>query len=111
MDDKTKAIQVSAEKFQEIKASLKQQLHDGLEEELAMNEFDNPPKGDLWNVPTVDSKTVIKLSPIVEKMTGQKIKPQWIKPGGYNNAEEAVTHLLSQIEASCDDSSQEGNNG
>ena len=68
------------------------------EGEIEIQEFLNPPEGDLWELPKVDSKTVVKLSPIVEEDTGMKIKTVWIRRGGYNSVEEAINDLMEQIE-------------
>lgn len=86
--------------FLEIKDSLIKKISDQLEVEIEMAEFEavDENESDLWSTPLVDSKSVIKLSPVVEQMTGHKIKPEWIKPGGYDSLEEAVSHLVQQLE-------------
>lgn len=77
---------------------LKAELEKYLEEEIECDDFFDDTN--LFDTPIVDSKSVMKLSPIVEEYIGIKIKPEWIKCGGYDSLEEAVTHLLSQIEES-----------
>jgi len=86
--------------FLKIKDELSKRIKSELEVEIEMSEFETEDENeeDLWNTPLVDSKSVIKLSPIVEEMTGHKIKPEWIKPGGYDSLEEAVSHLVQQLE-------------
>lgn len=86
--------------FQEVKAALAGQLTSRLEAEAIMDEFeaDGAEGSDIFDTPAVDSKSVIKLSPIVEDATGKKIRPEWIKPGGYGTVEEAVSDLIRQLE-------------
>lgn len=91
-------IKLSFEDFCKLKGTLSRQLTACLETEAEMNEFDVEEESDLWDGPVVDSKTVVKLSPIVEEITGKKIKPEWIRSGGYNSINEAVTDLINQIE-------------
>lgn len=40
----------------------------------------------------------MNLSPTVEKHTGSKLDPAWIKCGGYDSVSEAVNHLMEQLE-------------
>lgn len=84
--------------FRQLKPDLETDLTRALEEEALMAEFENEEEEDLWDCASVDSKAVIKLSPIVEEHTGKKVKPEWIKPGGYDSVDEAITHLMEQLE-------------
>lgn len=71
-------------------------------------EFEEHEDKNLFETPTVDSKSVIKLSPIIEETTGRKIKPEWIRPGGYDSVEEAVADLIRQIELDLTPSGSSG---
>ena len=84
---------ISKQKFDEIKADLKKELADELEEEVSFDDFDSEDSG-LWETPAVDSKAVVNLSPTVEKHTGSKLDPAWIKCGGYDSVSEAVNSEL-----------------
>lgn len=86
--------------FQAIKAALEKSLYEQLEEEIRMEEFEarDDDEAFLFATPVVDSKTVMKLSPLVEKATGQKIDPTWIKKGGYVSVEDAISDVISKIE-------------
>lgn len=88
----------SIDDFRQLKPDLETNLTRALEEEALMAEFGNEEEEDLWACASVDSKAVIKLSPIVEEHTGKKVKPEWIKPGGYDSVDEAITHLMEQLE-------------
>lgn len=96
-------IHITLNDFLDIKAKLKDSLANRLEEEILMDgDMQFEPKSEdeasLFATPIVDSKTVMKLSPVVEAMTGKKIKPEWIKKGGYDSVDEAIIHLLKQLE-------------
>lgn len=88
---------ISLEKFLNLKDELMDKLLERLKD-LNNIEFDNPPEGDLWNLPKVDSKTVVKLSPLVEEDTGMKLINKWVKRGGYGSEEEAIKDLIEKIE-------------
>jgi len=86
--------------FNRVKPDLEADLAKALEEEALMAEFENEDEdeNDSWDSASVNSKAVIKLSPIVEEHTGKKVKTEWIKPGGYDTVDEAITHLMEQLE-------------
>lgn len=93
------AVCKDADGFKQVKADLEADLVKALEEDALLAEFENQDKEeDLWVCAAVDSKAIIKLSPIVEEHTGKKVKPEWIKPGGYDSVHEAITHLMEQLE-------------
>lgn len=56
---------------------------------------------DLWDFPPVDSKTVAKLSPCIKELTGHRLRPSWIRKGGYPSIEVAVLDLLAQVRTHC----------
>ena len=50
---------------------------------------------DLWeSMPTLDSKTVARTSPIFEKHLGRPLKVRLIRPGGYDSVDDMVNHLV-----------------
>lgn len=50
---------------------------------------------DLWEaMPTLDSKTVARTSPIFEKHLGRPLKVRLIRPGGYDSVDDMVNHLV-----------------
>ena len=94
---------LSLEDFQAVKNELIARLISELELEIEMGDFElDDQESDIWETPMVDSKTLVKLSPIVEELTGKKIKPEWIKCGGYESVQEAVSDLVKQIELDFD---------
>ena len=49
---------------------------------------------DLWTpMPTVDSKTVARMSPIFERHLG-RFNVRDIRPGGYGSIDEVIQHLV-----------------
>lgn len=90
---------VTLEEFAVVRHKLQEALVAQLEEEILMNDFEVPEEEEhLWKTSVVDSKAVVKLSPIVESMTGRKIHPKWIKKGGYASVDEAITDIMKRIE-------------
>ena len=87
--------------FQAREAEIRSALTVGLEKELADCAWQADPNSDLWDLPTVDSKTVCKLSPIVEKMIGQKLHAKWVRKGGYESVESAINDLMARIAENC----------
>ena len=90
--------------FDKLTPSLSDKLTAALTKELAdcaLPELGDDADSDLWNLPTVDSKTVCKLSPVVKEVLGRRLDPRWIRKGGYNSIIEAISHLVSQLRLHC----------
>lgn len=56
---------------------------------------------DLWDFPKVDSKTVVKLAPVIKELIGHRLRPKWIRKGGYSSIEGAVQDLLAHVQKDC----------
>ena len=89
------------DKFHAQKTDIEAALTAALQKELTDCVWQPDPDSDLWNFPTVDFKTVCKLSPIVEKMTGHKLQAKWVRKGGYESIENAVSDLMAHISENC----------
>lgn len=96
-----KSSPITKPEFDKIKHALKTELTQELKNEVEFSEFETDKKG-LWDTPAVDSKSVIKVSPVVEKYTGKQLKPSWIKCGGYDSVPDAVNHIMEQLELEFD---------
>ena len=99
-----KAKLLSAAEFAQLRPTLRQRLLEALKKELsdcAIPELGDESDSDLWDLPPVDSKTVVKLSPIVEELTHHRLQPTWIKKGGYPSEEIAVDDLLMHFALHC----------
>jgi hypothetical protein len=96
------AVKMLASEFEAQKGNIEAALTAGLEKELADCAWQpDPAATDLWDLPTVDSKTVCKLSPIVEKLTGHKLQAKWVKKGGYESIAAAVNDLMARVAENC----------
>lgn len=95
------AVKMTPVEFDTKRAEIHSALTAGLQQELEDCAWDPDPATDLWDLPTVDSKTVCKLSPIVLEQTGQKLDTKWIRKGGYQSVEEAIEDLMAHIAEHC----------
>ena len=83
-----------------------QALQARLIEEVTLDEFsigfsDHGAATDLWELPEVPSKAVVKLSGLVEQRLGVKLPPKFIRSGGYKSVEEAVQDIVEQLRTLC----------
>jgi hypothetical protein len=95
---------LSPSEFQAIRGKLEQILSEALEKErldTALPESGSDPLSDLDELPPIDSKSVVKLSPLVREMTGHRLDPRWIRKGGYETVVDAITDLLTHFEKHC----------
>lgn len=94
---------VSVTEYFKLKQSLVAALAEQLEEEVSMgNDLDSELDETMEvfsNMPTVDSKTVMKLNPKFKKVTGYDIQTDWIRSGGYETVDEAIKDVISNFEA------------
>jgi hypothetical protein len=55
----------------------------------------NETNSDLWDsMPTVDSKTVARTSPIFQKHLGCPLDVKLIRPGGYESFDDMINHVV-----------------
>jgi hypothetical protein len=60
---------------------------------------DDLPDEDLWeDMPTVDSKAIARTSPIFQEILGIALDVKFIRRGGYSTIDEAIDHLVPQME-------------
>jgi len=94
-------VKMTPKEFEAKRADIQAALTAGLQKELKDCAWQPEPETDLWDLPTVDSKTVCKLSPIVLEIAGLKLKPKWVRKGGYESVDEAVDDLMAHITEHC----------
>jgi hypothetical protein len=67
----------------------------------------NPATAGAWShLPDIDSKAVIKASPIIKKYLGVKLDPYLIRKGGYDSFDHLTRDLLPKLRNLCPDSSR-----
>lgn len=65
----------------------------------------NPATAAVWeDLPDIDSKAVVKTSPIWKKFLGIKLDPRLIRKGGYRSFDDLVGDLLPKLRSLCPDS-------
>jgi hypothetical protein len=94
-------VKMTPSEFEAKRADIQSALTERLHKELKDCAWEAEPASDLWDLPTVDSKTVCKLSPVVLEKTGQKLDPKWVRKGGYENVDEAISDLMAHIAEHC----------
>jgi hypothetical protein len=66
----------------------------------------NPATAAVWeDMPDIDSKAVVKTSPIWKKFLGTNLDPRLIRKGGYRSFDDLVSDLLPKLRSTCPDSS------
>jgi hypothetical protein len=93
----SKPKMMSTSDFSDLLSTLKSRLTKDLQREQEDCALPDLKKDPLWDTPEVDSKTVAKLSPAVQELTGGSLDPRWIRRGGYHTIDEAVAHIIDQI--------------
>jgi hypothetical protein len=94
----------TSQEFEALLPKFRQALTFELERELAacaLPELGGQPASGLWDLPTVDSKTVCKLSPIVKNFLDRRLEPSWVKKGGYESVEAAVQDIVAHARQDC----------
>jgi hypothetical protein len=100
----TSKPKITAEQFEALLPKLIGRLTSSLDNELkdcALPELGGKPSSDLWDLPTIDSKTVCKLSPIVQELLGRRLEPSWVRKGGYHSVEAAVKDVIANMKKDC----------
>ncbi|WP_061236504.1 hypothetical protein [Leptospira santarosai] len=71
-----------------------------LDEEAAYLGDSDEGDDSVWDsMPTYDSKTVARSSPVFEKHLGEPLDVSLIRPGGYETFDEMVNHLIPKAVA------------
>ena len=73
---------------------------------------DDAPGSDLWgSMPTVDSKTIARMSPTFEKHLGRPLDVRLIRRGGYDSIDEAIEDLVPKMMGAVPSSKRAGTRG
>jgi hypothetical protein len=93
---------ITKKKFETIEPQLRAELKAWWDEES--ENFDAAVAGtaSVWDgMPEIDSKAVVKASPIIRKFTGADLDPKLIKKGGYASFDELVNDLFPKLKEAC----------
>lgn len=93
---------ITKKKFDAIEAQLRGELKKWWADES--ESFDAAVAGtaSVWDgMPEIDSKAVVKASPIIRRFTGADLDPKMIKRGGYSSFDELVNDLFPKLREAC----------
>jgi hypothetical protein len=93
---------ISKAQFDAIESQLRDSLEKWWEEEG--QSFDAAVAGTapVWDgLPEIDSKAVVKASPIVRQFVGAELDPKVIRKGGYASFDDLADDLLPKLRAAC----------
>jgi hypothetical protein len=102
MAKKSALPSITRKKFDAIEAELRAELKKWWEDES--ESFDAAVAGtaSVWDgMPEIDSKAVVKASPIIRKFTGADLDPKMIRKGGYSSLDDLVNDLLPKLREAC----------
>lgn len=102
MAKKSRVPTITKKKFDAIEAELRAALKKWWEDEA--ESFDAAVTGtaSVWDgMPEIDSKAVVKASPIIRKFTGSDLDPKMIRKGGYSSFNDLVSDLLPKLREAC----------
>jgi hypothetical protein len=102
MATKTALPSITKRKFDELEPKLRAALETWWEDEA--QSFDAAVAGTapVWEgMPEIDSKAVVKASPIIKQFTGGDLDPRMIRKGGYTSFDDLANDLLPKLRAAC----------
>jgi hypothetical protein len=102
MPKKPKVPAISKKQFDAIEPQLVAALRKWWKDEA--QSFDAAVAGTapVWEgMPEIDSKAVVKASPIVERFLGVELDPRLIRRGGYSSFDDLAKDLSSKLRESC----------
>jgi hypothetical protein len=102
MATKTAVPTISKKKFDAVEPKLRAALQKWWEDEA--QSFDAAVAGtaSVWEgMPEIDSKAVVKASPIIRQFTGGDLDPRMIRKGGYASFDDLANDLLPKLRAAC----------
>ena len=99
---------ITKAEFDAVAAELRRDLEGWWEDEKDDLEADlpgtDPDTDGLWDgIPEIDSKAVVKASPVVRKHIGADLDPSLIRRGGYTSFDDLADDLLQKLRESCPD--------
>ena len=105
MAKKSRVPTITKKKFDAIESELRAALRKWWDDES--ESFDAAVMGTaaVWEgMPEIDSKAVVKASPIICKFTGADLDPKMIRRGGYSSFDDLAMDLLPKLREACSSS-------
>lgn len=102
MPKKSLVPTITRKKFDAIAPQLREALRKWWEDEA--QSFDAAVAGtaSVWEgMPEIDSKAVVKASPVVRQFIGADLDPKLIRKGGYASFEDLAKDLLPKLREAC----------
>jgi hypothetical protein len=102
MSTKSALPTITKTTFDAVKSDLRSDLKKWWEDES--ESFDAAVAGtaSVWGgMPEIDSKAVVKASPIIRKFVGGELDPRMIRKGGYSSFDDLVNDLLPKLREAC----------
>lgn len=93
---------ITKRQFDAIEAQLRSALQAWWKEEAQTFDAAVAGTASVWEgLPEIDSKAVVKASPVVRKFLGTDLDPKMIKQGGYASFSDLVNDLVPKLRAIC----------
>ena len=106
MAKKSAVPTITKKQFDQVAGQLRAALKKWWEDEA--EDFDAAVAGTaaVWEgMPEIDSKAVVKASPVIAKFIGAELDPKLIRKGGYASFDDLANDLLPKLRNACGSSS------
>jgi len=88
--------------FDRIKTDLRESLRKWWEDEAQSFDAAIAGTAQVWEgLPEIDSKAVVKASPVVRRFLGAELDPKMIRKGGYSSFDDMADDLLKKLRDTC----------
>jgi len=102
MAKKSATPTITKKKFDAIEPELREALRKWWEEEAQNFDAAVSETASVWDgMPEIDSKAVVKASPIIREFVGGDLDPKLIRKGGYSSFDDLVKDLLPKLREAC----------
>jgi hypothetical protein len=93
---------ITKKKFDAIESQLRDALKKWWEDEAQCFDAAIAGTAAVWRgMPEIDSKAVVKASPVMRRFIGGDLDPKMIRKGGYASFDDLAADLLPKLRAAC----------
>jgi hypothetical protein len=93
---------LTPEQFDSLEPQITNALGRWWEEEAQTFDAAIAGTGSVWEgLPEIDSKAVVKASPVIRRFLGIDLDPRLIRRGGYRSLEDLTNDLVPKLRARC----------